>query len=960
MLILGPLGFATPWLLAGLVALPVLWLILRAVPPSPRLVDFPAIGLLLGLRDRRAEARRAPWWLLLLRCLAIAALILAFAGPVWKPAPRAAAQDGPLLVVLDAGWAAAPGWPDRQARAARALGDAAAAGRPAALLIADGRSEGAIAFGTGSDFLDALRAARPLGWPSAWPADPAAALAALPGGGLETLWIADGLDGPGRAEFLAALNDRGPVRVIAPAAAVQTLTLAEETAMGVIDAPDATPDAATTEAGDPADPSDSAPLRRGPSLVLNNAAADPAPDVLAIGPDPQGIARPLATLRPTAASGDGTRAVPIDLPPELRNRLTRFEIAGAGHAGAVLLADDRTRRRKVALVGEADRAAEGQILLSPLHYLRRALTPSTDLVEGGLTDVIDAAPDVIVLVDQVDPPETDALAEWVEGGGLLIRFAGPRMATSVRLDADALLPVRLRPGGRDVGGALSWGEPRPVAPFDAEGPFAGLVPPADVTVRAQLMADPGPDLAARTLARLGDGTPLVTRQPRGEGQIVLFHSAANAEWSNLPLSGLFVAMLDRLVASARLPVAAGATAGDADVAAVHWSALTVLDGFGRESPADGIAPVPAADFALGPAPGRPAGLYQAGQRQVALNAGIAPVAADWAGATVEAAGAASPGRDLSGALLLMAALLLALDALGSARVMRGSLRAAATIGALWLAGMAGAPAPAQAQDGGQSAPDIPAETIRAADEVALAYVITGDPEIDEVSRQGLAGLSLMLRARTSVEPGDPVAIDLDRDELSVLSFLYWPVTADQPAPTAMAYLRLNQFLRSGGMILFDTRDGDIAGTGGPDRSAALQRLAAPLDIPPLAPIPGDHVVTRSFYLLDGFPGRWTGAEVWAEAPMDETEVEGLPFRRLNDGVTPVVIGGNSWAEAWAMDARNMAVFPVGSGWEGEAQREMAFRFGINLVVHALTGNYKSDQVHVPALLDRLRVEEVIR
>ena len=953
MLILGPLGFVTPWLLAGLVALPVLWLILRAVPPSPRLVDFPAIGLLLGLRDRRAEARRAPWWLLLLRCLAIAALILAFAGPVWKPAPRGAGQDGPLLVVLDAGWAAAPGWADRQARATRALQDAAGAGRPAALLIADGRSEGAIAFGTGTDRLDALRAARPAGWPSAWPADPAAALQAVPDGGLDTLWIADGLESPGRTDFLAALAERGAVRVITPEAPVQTLTL--------IEASTETAPAPETPAEDI--PPDDTPAPRGPSLMLNNAAVDPAPDILAIGPDPQGIPRPLATLRPTAPGGDGARAVPIDLPPELRNRLTRFEISGAGHAGAVLLADDRTRRRKVALVGDADLSAEGQALLSPLHYLRRALNPTTDLVEGGLSDAIDAAPDVIILVDQVDPPEADALTEWVDAGGLLIRFAGPRMAASERLDADPLLPVRLRPGGRDVGGALSWGEPRPVAPFDAEGLFAGLVPPEDVAIRAQLMADPGPELADRTMARLADGTPLVTRQARGQGQVVLFHSAANAEWSNLPISGLFVSMLDRLIATARSPVADGERAGDP---AVHWTAMTVLDGFGRETPADGIAPVPAEDFARGPAPGRPAGLYQAGQRQVALNAGIAPQPASWPGATVETAGGAAPGRDLAGPLLVLAALLLALDALGSARVMRGSLRAATMIGALCLAGMGGTPAQAQtqaqapAQGTGEAAPDIPGETIRAADEVALAYVLTGDPAIDEVSRQGLAGLSLLLRARTSVEPGDPVAIDLDRDELSVLSFLYWPVTDSQPAPTAMAYLRLNQFLRSGGLILFDTRDGDIAGTGGPDMSAALQRLAAPLDIPPLAPIPRDHVLTRSFYLLDGFPGRWTGADVWAEAPINEVEVEGLPFRRLNDGVTPVVIGGNSWAEAWAMDARNMAVFPVGSGWEGETQREMAFRFGINLVVHALTGNYKSDQVHVPALLDRLRIEEVIR
>ena len=265
-----------------------------------------------------------------------------------------------------------------------------------------------------------------------------------------------------------------------------------------------------------------------------------------------------------------------------------------------------------------------------------------------------------------------------------------------------------------------------------------------------------------------------------------------------------------------------------------------------------------------------------------------------------------------------------------------------------------AAAPLRAQD-----PDP--QLIRAADEVALAYVITGDARIDETSEAGLRGVSQVLTDRTTVEPGEPIGIDLDRDDLSLLTFLYWPVTESQPLPTPQAYIRLNHFLRSGGMILFDTRDGDIAGLGGPDGAAALQRLASPLDIPPLAPIPRDHVLTRSFYLLDDFPGRYQGVDVWAEAPPAGAEAaEGVPFRNLNDGVSPVIIGGNSWAEAWAVGENGLPVYTVGSGLDGEHQREMAYRFGVNLIMYVLTGNYKSDQVHVPTLLERLRQEEVIQ
>ncbi|MFN3275543.1 MAG: DUF4159 domain-containing protein [Paracoccus sp. (in: a-proteobacteria)] len=914
MLLLGPVGFAAPWVLAALIALPVLWVILRAMPPAPRRITFPGVALLAGLADRSPVARRTPWWLLLLRLAAVAALILAFAGPVWRPVVQAPAT-GPLLVIMDAGWAAAPDWPARQTRAERALLDAARAGRPAALLLADGRDgQDALRFQPGDALVARLRGAQPAGWPSALPEGPEAV---LPEGPLSTLWISDGLDHPTRAPWLAALAARGEVTVVPPAQPLRALSL---------------------------DPGAEAP-----QLTLH--ATDPSapampPAVLAIGPDPQGIERDLARLTAAEPGLDGSRAVALDLPPEQRNRVTRFQIEGEAHAGAVVLADDRVRRRKVALVGAAAGQAEGQQLLSPAHYVRQALAPSADLIEGTLGDVLDAAPDVVILIDQVQLAEIGELAEWVDAGGLLIRFAGPRMAAFDRLMDEPLLPVALRQGGRDIGGALSWGDPRGLAPFARDGVFGGLKAPGDVEVRAQLMAQPSPDLGARTIAALSDMTPLVTRDRLGQGQMVLIHVSANPEWSNLPLSGLFVEMLTRLVATARTAPATE----DADPReAPFWTPQVVLDGFGRATSPEGLAPVAAGDMAHGPGPDRPAGLYVAGERVQALNAGGPLVQAEWPGAQVEDAGA-TPGRDLRGLLLAAAAILLALDALGSVWLARGGRLAAAVLAGLLMLG--GAPQ-AQAQD-------LDDDLIRAAGEVALAYVITGETRIDRASEQGLWGLSLSLRARTSVEPGRPIGIDLDRDDLSLLTFLYWPITDSQPAPSPRAYLRLNAFLRSGGMILFDTRDGDLTGVGGPDMSGPLRRLAAPLDIPPLAPVPEDHVLTRTFYLLGDFPGRWQGNPVWIEAPPAGAGTEaGMPFRQLNDGVTPVVIGGNSWAEAWAVDDSGAPVYPIGRGWEGERQREMAHRFGINLIMYVLTGNYKSDQVHVPALLDRLRTEEMM-
>ena len=238
----------------------------------------------------------------------------------------------------------------------------------------------------------------------------------------------------------------------------------------------------------------------------------------------------------------------------------------------------------------------------------------------------------------------------------------------------------------------------------------------------------------------------------------------------------------------------------------------------------------------------------------------------------------------------------------------------------------------------------------------LGYVKTGNTKVDKTSHAGLLGLSTELFRRTSVEPITPVGVDIEQDELSIFPFLYWPISDHQVSPSDVAVDKLNRFLRSGGMILFDTRDAHLSSgvSGGTPNGRMLQKIAARLEIPPLEPVPADHVLTRSFYLLQDFPGRHTGSNVWIEAaPADATKIEGTPFRNLNDGVTPVVIGGNDWASAWAINKNGRYMYPVGRGQAGDQQREYAQRFGVNLIMYVLTGNYKSDQVHIPALLDRL-------
>ncbi len=918
----GPLAFATPGLLLALIALPILWLLLRAIPPAPIRRRFPAVALMLGLQDEDRQADKTPWWLLLLRALAMAAAIIGFAGPILNPDTRAPGA-GPLLILLDGGWADARDWPRTQTRAQAALEDAARNGRPAAVArLTDAPQP--ITFSNPADWSGRLAAMRPAPFAPAY----AGWEAVLPEGGFETLWLADGLDHKGRDPLAAALVQRGRLTAALsprPVYGLRPPTLAE----GKITL-----------------------------TALRLAAPTGAElDMTAHGPDPAGIERELGRARVTFAPGADQGQAVLEVPPEMRNRINRFALLGQRTAGSVVLTDDSLKRRKIAVIDSgADR--EGLQLLAPGHYLRQALAPVADLMEGPLTDILPAKPDVIILADvaKLTQSEQDGLLDWLDSGGLLLRFAGPRLAASdvARTEEDPLLPVRLREGGRSVGGTMSWGEPKPLALFPEDSPFHGLAIPSDVTVSEQVLAQPDPDLATRTIAALADGTPLVTRKAVGAGQVVLVHVTANAEWSTLPLSGLFMQMLERLAISARV-------GGDVEgaVEGLVWAPARMIDGSGEIVPPGDLGGVDGADLAKaltdGPTAKAPPGLYQHEDRLVALNtlpSGATLAPATWpTGTLIEGLGAAQ-AQPLGGWLLAGALVLLALDILASVLV-SGRMPRLARAGAILVA-LALLPSPeAQAQT---ADPAADARGIEATRGVVLAHVLTGNPEVDDTAEAGLRGLGDQLWLRTSVEPEAPMGVDLEKDELAFYPFLYWPITPDQPIPSTRAYAKLNAFLRTGGMILFDTRDGDIAGMGGTTAEGEmLQLLASGLDVPPLAPIPEDHVLTRSFYLLNGFPGRHTSPDLWVEAPPpDAGELkEGMAFRNLNDGVTPVIIGANDWAAAWATDGSGAPLYPVGRGLAGEDQREMAYRFGINVVMHVLTGNYKSDQVHVPALLERL-------
>ena len=900
MLALGSLAFASPWLLVALAALPIIWWLLRVTPPAPRRIAFPAIRLLLGLVPREETPARTPLWLILLRMALAALVIVAAAHPLLNPQARLA-STGPILVIVDDGWTAARNWPARQSALADLLAEAEREDRQVVLVATAPPVTNEPASLAPIRAADARAAVQAL-QPKPWPVDRQAVLARLKAlsvaDATSAFWLSDGV-ADGESQALATyLAERGSLHYLAAEPSQAPLLLI---------------------AGE---------MRVNDLGVRVRSLPAPVPRLLQVRASAEDgglLARQVATIEPGAKGVE----VRLPMPSELRNRAARIEIEGDQSAGAVLLVDERWRRRPVGVAAATN--AGGQPLLSENYYLERALGPFTEIRRGRPIDLLKRELAVLIFSDvgPDSPAEEGTIVKWIEAGGLLLRFAGPHLAEQ----ADQLLPVRLRRGGRTIGGALSWEQPARLAPFAPDSPFAGLAVPADVTVSRQVLAEPDLDLAAKTWARLADGTPLVTAEKRGQGRIVLVHTTANADWSNLALSGLFVEMLRRTVAMSQ---------GVATASEEALPPIETLDGFGRLQRAPPTArPISGKEVASAIAsPQHPPGFYGTTDSKRALNlsAGIAelkPIVSLPPGSTRESF---PSGREIDlRPPLLTAALLLTLADLLIAYALRGLLgRRLGQPAAVFLFAVLGAASAARADD---------AFVVQATSELRLAYVRTGNDQVDTVSRAGLVGLTATLNRRTAVETADPLAVDIERDELIFFPLLYWPVVSDQAPPSSTAVERINRYLGTGGTILFDTRDGDDqtpGSFGGAALSAQrLRRLVGAIKIPTLVPIPPDHVLTKSFYLLHEFPGRWNAGSLWVE-PVED---------RVNDGVSSVVVGANDWAAAWAVDGQGRPAFAVVPG--DESQREMAMRFGVNLVMYVLTGNYKSDQVHVPAILERL-------
>lgn len=881
------LTFLFPWLLGALAALPLLWWLLRVIPPQPRRVKFSAFYFLRGLTTSLTSTAHTPWWVLLLRCLTAAAFIVAFAEPVLHPAEKLPGGNGAVMLVVDNGWAAASHWSARVERMRETLQRAGRDGRPLLFLPTapaedDGhvRVYGPLDAARADEFLSRLR-------PESWPAAPEDAAAALEKSAAAqkityAAYFSDGTteDAAGSKHLLRQVN---------------AVVMDEDVNTPLILRHDDTGYSLERLRASPRDTSLSLV-----AYTRENAVAD--------------------EIKLVFPAGRREMSFNWDMLPEVRNRTARLALSEPSMASAIYLANAEWRQHPVGLVADAEQR-ESRNFLSEVYYLRRALEDKGQLTMDSLSTLIGKSISTLVLPDStpLSAEERGQLAQWVEKGGFLIRFAGPNLAAA---EDDMLLPVHLRAGQRAMEGAMTWEKPLRIAEIADQSPLFGLSVPQDVTVTRQVLADPTPEVFEKTWLQLEDGTPLITGGKMGRGTVVLIHTSAGPDWSNFCYSGLFVEALQRMTALSN---------GISDYKPkTTLPPLLLLDGFGGLSPPGDRTVVTsiAANADFTPSPQTPPGLYGGADDFRAFNLGdnLAPMRAldVPAGLTVESYQKAGEA-DLKPLLLKCALLLLLIDTLVTLRL-RGILSVFFAL-LLWSVPAAAAEDPKDLVSG-----------------LYLAYIETGDQDVDRTSYNGLTGLGETVSARTTARVRGVAALNPDSDDLSFYPLIYWPMSEHQRGLSLTAVHNVQNYLAQGGIILFDTRDmqfGAAAENGSALGARKLRELTQSLQIPALVTAPRDHILTRSFYLLDEFPGHYAGGKLW---------VEKEPSAR-HDSVSSVIIGGNDWAAVWSKDENDERRFMPEPG--GARQREMAYRFGVNLVMVALTGNYKSDQVQMTNLLERI-------
>ena len=612
----------------------------------------------------------------------------------------------------------------------------------------------------------------------------------------------------------------------------------------------------------------------------------------------------------------------LSFPIEIINQIESIRLVGQNHAGAKYYFDDFSKKKNIAILTNNEFYNQSP-LLSPIYYIKKSLHPKHTIKIEKIENIINQDYSTIIIPGKIKIPNelNDRLNKWLLEGGTLIRFAEEGMVGKY----SSFLPYQETYSRiRYIDSQLTINNKLIISAFEKDSIFYGIEIPRDINFNKQLIFEVNSE-QVNILAKLNDNTPLVSMKKFGDGEIILFHIGANNDWSNLPISSLFSDILNRVLLFSK------------NSKSYNLNNLNLnkeIDGFGNLITPKRIVSIDNFEKlkTLKPSIENPPGKYENNQISIFLNlaTNITDYTTEKNNSIVDTSYSFETSRDLSPTILKIILSMFILDILITIMIKNNVsyLRIFARKKGLlvfiifFLA-------------------CIKIDNV-IANQTYLAYIKINNNQINKVSAIGLENIRNLLETRTSINAKGVIGLDIKSDNIFSYPFIYWPLTRNLLDIKKPEIIKIKNYLNNGGIIVFDVIEFSRDTFNLKEKKFQnIRNFLYDIGADELSLIPEDHTLTKSFYLLSKFPGKWDNKILFIEN-------SNLEYK---DGVSSIILGFNDWAKAWAIDKNNIPLFPVVPG--GERQRELSYRFGINIAMYALTGNYKSDQIHLKSILKRL-------
>jgi hypothetical protein len=924
------LSFITPQLLCCLCLLPLLWFIFKAIPPQPRPLELPTARFLIGLETENAASDKLPWWLKLLRVVLFAAIIIAAAAPYIKPHEELTIKGESLAIIVENSWAAAP-HSDAQKDKALSLIALAEQQKKTVLLIKtipDHEKQSRITLRTPSEARSMVEHIKL--YP--WKANHVALLQELRDNtdklkAAKTFhWLGHGYDDGDLQSNIAYLNKLGKVDYYKPDDSAAALVIKR---------------ALNAEGRE-----------SHKSIQIDGAFNDNKKALRITAKDQFDNVLSFITLKDIKNNSDTDISALWD-GIEMQDIAPNYlQASTLKHAGSVRYVSANIIKQRVGIAAASDTInREESPLIQSLYYLSKAVEGKAPHNIAPIHDLIEWKATLIIIPENyaLSGSDTETLTAWLENGGTLLRF--PPNA-NIKQQGKVLMPVELLDDERNIAGRLDWQEPLTLGSIPQDSPLSGIAEDKTLEIKRQILATPAMSNAAASWALASDGTPLITAKGFGKGRIILMHTQAKPGWSNLPLTGFFINTLHRIVdisTGARISVDRS-TALSTDLENASFTAYKVINANGdlieppSELNAQNLKDIQSKPLSHNLWPG----IYRSNNAEIIVNLGdkinaIKTIYPQQLKASVKPYIKERNINLLPYFVALIIGLILA-EWLSIAiltgftpfykKPSKHSLSTWLLIGLCSL--MLTNPSFAQSANNDDEA--------QRANSLNLAYIKSGNPIIDSMAEKGLRFVGNALEARTALYDVKVMGVKLDSDELAFYPVLYWPLTTAELRESE--YAALNKYMNSGGMLFIDMRNGRKISQTLYNKNSELIKLGNHLAVPLLSPLPENHVLRKSYYLLskDNIAGRYKTGDIWLDlgnsadknTPKDEQD---------SQYVARLLIGANDWIGLWSDESADIY------------EREKALRFAINLIMYALTGTYKQDQVHTKAILERLDKRE---